>query len=70
MDREILLKMNEKELKPCPFCGERSARLDKAYSYYSDTVIYCENCDIVFSLDDVNATEEQLIKAWNRRDGK
>ena len=59
--------MSEKELKPCPFCGERSVYLDKAYSYYSDTVIYCENCDIVFSLDDVNATEEQLIEAWNRR---
>ena len=59
--------MNEKELKPCPFCGERSVHLDKAYSYFNDTVIYCENCDIVFSLDDVNAKEEQLIEAWNRR---
>ena len=62
--------MNEKELKPCPFCGERSAYLDKAYSYFNDTVIYCENCDIVFALDDVNATEEQLIEAWNRRTDK
>lgn len=59
--------MNEKELKPCPFCGERSAHLDKAYSYFCDTVIYCENCDIVFALDDVNTTEEQLTEAWNRR---
>lgn len=56
------------ELKPCPFCGECAAHLDEAYSYYSDKVIYCENCDIVFSLDDCNATEEQLIEAWNRRD--
>ena len=62
--------MNEKELKPCPFCWERSVHLDKAYSYFNDKVIYCENCDIVFALDDVNATEEQLIEAWNRRDDK
>lgn len=55
------------ELKPCPFCGECAAHIDKAYSYYSDKVIYCENCDIVFSLDDCNAKEEQLIEAWNRR---
>ena len=59
--------MNEKELKPCPFCGERSVYFDKAYSYFRDTVIYCENCDIVFSLDDVSAKEEQVIEAWNRR---
>ena len=59
--------MKEKELKPCPFCGERSVHLDKVYGYFNDTIIYCENCDIAFSLDDVNATEEQLIEAWNRR---
>ena len=59
--------MSNIELKPCPFCGENAAHLDRAYSYYSDTVIYCENCDTVFSLDDCNATEEQLVEAWNRR---
>lgn len=55
------------ELKPCPFCGENAAHLDKTYSYYSDMVIYCEICDTVFSLDDCNATKEQLVSAWNRR---
>ena len=59
--------MNEKELKPCPFCGERSVHLDKAYSYFNDTVIYCENCDIVFALDDVNAKEEQLMSPSTQR---
>ena len=59
--------MSSIELKPCPFCGENAAHLDKAYSYYSDMVIYCENCDTVFSLDDCNATEEQIVAAWNRR---
>ena len=59
--------MSSIELKPCPFCGEKAAHLDKNYSYYSDMVIYCENCDTVFSLDDCNATEEQIVAAWNRR---
>ena len=59
--------MSSIELKPCPFCGENAAHLDKAYSYYSDMVIYCESCDTVFSLDDCNATEEQFVAAWNRR---
>ena len=59
--------MAEKELKPCPFCGERSVYLDKVYGYFCDTVIYCENCDTVCLRDDVNATEAQLVEVWNRR---
>lgn len=29
------------ELKPCPFCGG-DVRCDKAYSYFRDSVIYCD----------------------------
>lgn len=54
------------ELKPCPFCGGY-AHVDKAYSYYRDTVIYCEGCDSIFSLDDLGKGEKDLIEAWNRR---
>lgn len=54
------------DLKPCPFCGGY-VHLDKAYSYYSDIVIYCEGCDSVFSLDDCNKSAEELCEAWNRR---
>lgn len=57
----------EKKLKPRPFCGKRSVQMDKVYGYYCDAVIYCENCDTALLLDDVNATEEQLVEAWNRR---
>lgn len=53
-------------LKPCPFCGGY-AHLDKTYSYFRDIVIYCEECDTVFTLDDCNATEEDIVNAWNRR---
>lgn len=59
--------MAEIELKPCPFCGEDAVHLDKAYSYYSNMVIYCENCDTVFLLDDCHSTEKELVEAWNRR---
>jgi restriction alleviation protein, Lar family len=54
------------ELKPCPFCGQ-SVRLDVVYNYFHDTVIYCDECDMVFTLDDCNATSEQIAEAWNRR---
>lgn len=54
------------ELKPCPFCGE-PVHLDAAYSYFRINTIYCENCDCVFTLDAFNATEKQIIEAWNRR---
>lgn len=54
------------ELKSCPFCGG-SVRFDEAYNYFRDHVIYCDGCDIVFTLDDCTATAEEVIAAWNRR---
>ena len=40
---------------------------DTVYSYFRDNVIYCDGCDMVFTLDDVNASEEKIAEAWNRR---
>lgn len=55
------------ELKPCPFCGG-NVRFDVAYSYFRDTVIYCNNCDIVFALDNCSkASDDDVARAWNRR---
>ena len=54
------------KLKPCPFCGGE-VRFDTAYSYFRHTVIYCDGCDMVFTLDDCIATKEQITEAWNRR---
>jgi Lar family restriction alleviation protein len=53
------------ELKPCPFCGN-SVYVDYSY-FYRDYVIYCNDCDMIFSLDDCNASEEKVCEAWNRR---
>lgn len=49
------------DLKPCPFCGG-NVRFDKLYS-----VIYCDGCDMVFTLDDCTASDDEIIKEWNRR---
>ena len=54
------------ELKPCPFCGGY-VHLDEAYSCFRDFVLYCEGCDMVFTLDSFCATKEELIEAWNQR---
>lgn len=32
-----------------------------------ETVIYCDGCDMVYTLDDRSATKEQIAEAWNRR---
>ena len=62
--REII----EQELRPCPFCGN-SVQIDYSY-YYRDYVIYCNYCDMIYSLDDCNASEEKVCEAWNRRADK
>lgn len=54
------------ELKPCPFCGGE-VLIDKTYSYFRDIVIYCDNCDMIFTLDDCHASAEEVCDAWNRR---
>lgn len=56
------------ELKPCPFCGG-DVRFDKAYSYFRDSVIYCDGCGMVFTLDDCAASDDIIVRAWNRRCG-
>ncbi len=60
--------MADKDLKPCPFCGG-NVHFDKAYTYFRDTVIliYCDSCDIVFTLYDCTTTAEEIAEAWNRR---
>ena len=54
------------ELKPCPFCG-CEVYFDKSYSYFRGSTIYCPDCDMVFTLDNLDADNDQIAEAWNRR---
>ena len=30
-------------------------------------MLYCDGCDIVFTLDDCAASDDDIVRAWNRR---
>lgn len=68
----LFLRKKDKEkaeqLKPCPFCGGY-AHLDKTY-WFQDNIIYCEGCESVFALNDLdlNSEAEEIVNAWNRRE--
>lgn len=53
------------KLKPCPFCG---AEGDINYNYDKKFAPYCINNDCFLNeLDHGFETEQEAIKAWNRR---
>lgn len=63
--------MSEKELKPCPFCGEAAKLevIDNEFYYVS-----CENCGSSTSFGKVfedgtatDSTEAETLAAWNNR---
>ena len=56
------------ELKPCPFCGDNAFLAEWTYDLTLGNVLMhfveCNGCHaITFEYD----TEEEAIKAWNRR---
>ena len=53
------------DLKPCPFCGNDALSIDS--SYFRDTLIYCCECDMYFTLDSFKATREDVFETWNTR---
>lgn len=68
--------VNEEKIKPCPFCGEE-AQVICFYPWYFGSDDYpsdayspaCDNPDcVIFGRDGLPfRTEEEAIKAWNRR---
>ncbi len=58
------------KIKPCPFCGFEQAKVVKhEYSEFPDSYgVVCKTC--YSSTYQFYETEEQAIKAWNKRDIK
>ena len=54
------------KLKPCPFCGG-DVHFDRPYSYSRDVVAYCDGCDMMFTLDDCAASDDDIVRTWSRR---
>lgn len=58
------------ELKPCPFCGCKTVRLNRCCSFKEIKIRYviieCGKCGIFIK----RANEERAIEAWNRRSGE
>lgn len=52
------------ELKPCPHCNGKVQLEDHLRLGF---IIYCEQCQAIFTLDNWESKEKELIKAWNRR---
>lgn len=75
--------MNEKELKPCPFCGGEAFLKDGKPTTFGtfEALVICKNCSAsVVGVSRINfktygfkekngydIAQEQAIKAWNRR---
>lgn len=49
------------ELKPCPHCNGKVQLEDHLRLGF---IIYCEQCQAIFTLDDWKSKEKELIKAW------
>jgi transcription elongation factor Elf1 len=58
-----------KDLRPCPFCGnqqEKEFGVEFEINEEGRGVIFCWNCPVVFE-NNGTMTDEDLIKAWNKR---
>ncbi|ACC98514.1 hypothetical protein Emin_0961 [Elusimicrobium minutum Pei191] len=71
-------RLKDKNLKPCPFCGERAVikrtdRYPRRGEFEGQRIdgysVVCGNMNcIIFNADDkYKYTKQEAIKAWNRR---
>ena len=58
--------MIDKELKPCPFCGNVAVEVHYGYNdrMYQGWLAYCKRC---FAETDQRPSEDEVISAWNKR---
>lgn len=58
----------DKQLKPCPFCGEQVESMMTSFGVAG--VIICKKCKTKFVIPwDEAESEYELFNAWNRRAG-
>lgn len=61
--------VDDKELKPCPFCGNAKPRLMS--EFYGKTYITCDSCGafgrIVSCVFGKEEAEEVVCRHWNKR---
>lgn len=54
------------KIRACPFCGGKAITTVNTYGHYS---VFCENDECFMNFNQMLCTtEEEAIKAWNRRD--
>lgn len=56
--------MENKELKPCPFCGSKKVQ-KIAFDDCGNLQFECLRCQVYVSFND--KMEDDAIKMWNRR---
>lgn len=58
--------ISDSRLMSCPFCGGNVRQVDDP-TYIREFTLKCEECDMIFCLDALNATEDDLETAFNTR---
>lgn len=51
----------------CEDCLQKYEGICPHPAYFRDSVIYCDDCDMVFTLDDCQASDDEICEAWNTR---
>ena len=58
--------ISDSRLMFCPFCGGNVRQVDDP-TYIREFTLKCEKCDMIFCLDALDATEDDLETAFNTR---
>ena len=65
------IRINDKELKKCPFCGSKDIQiLDNSTPDDEYYMIECQNCNAAVCFGYDSTTKEGAIRMWNRRANK
>lgn len=57
--------INEANLKPCPFCGEKINI--RVASSGTKLILYWVRCDKCFAVSGAGETEYEVVALWNAR---